>query len=269
MKNNFCVEFFIIFAVKKKRKMIGLDKIYNEDCLEGMRKIDDCAIDCCITSPPYNVGLVYNEYDDNKLYSDYLSWMTDVFKEMFRILSIDGRMCVNIGDGKNGSIPTHSDFTQICKNIGFNIMTTIIWNKNTTSKRTSWGSFMSASCPSFPRNFEYILIFSKSNKLLKKGKTTISKEDFVKWSNGMWTFNTEKTSKIGHPAAFPIELPTRLLRMLTYENSVVIDPFIGSGTTAISCIRENRHFVGFELSKEYFDKANKRIEQEKTQLKFF
>lgn len=249
--------------------MIELDRIYNEDCLEGMCRIPNESVDCIITSPPYNVGLSYNEYDDNKEYSDYLNWMTEVFGVCYRVLSADGRMCINIGDGKNGAIPTHSDFIQICKGIGFNVMTIIIWNKNTTSRRTAWGSFMSASSPSFPRNFEYILVFSKSKKLLSKGESTISKEDFIKWSNGMWTFNTEKLSKVGHPSAFPIEMPIRLLRMLTYKGAVVLDMFLGSGTTAVACIREKRHFIGFELSKEYFDKAIKRIENEKAQLTMF
>lgn len=246
--------------------MIEIDRIYNDDCTKGMRRISDGCIHCVITSPPYNVGMNYNGYNDDKEYSDYLLWMTDIFNQCYRILSTDGRMCVNIGDGKNGAIPTHSDFIQICKNIGFNVMTTIVWNKNTTSKRTAWGSFMSATAPSFPRNFEYILVFAKSKKLQKNGESTISKDDFIKWSNGMWTIKPEIQSKAGHPAAFPIELPTRLIRMLTFKNDIVLDPFMGSGTTAIASIKEKRHFVGFELSKDYYDMACKRIENEQRQM---
>jgi site-specific DNA-methyltransferase (adenine-specific) len=249
--------------------MIELDKIYNEDCLDGMKKIPDGSVDCIITSPPYNVGLSYNEYNDSKEYSDYLAWMTNIFNVCYRVLAADGRMCINIGDGKNGSIPTHSDFIQICKSIGFNVMTIIVWNKNTTSRRTAWGSFMSASCPSFPRNFEYILVFSKNKKLLSKGESTISKDDFIKWSNGMWTFNTEKLSQVGHPAAFPIELPTRLLRMLTYKDAIVLDMFMGSGTTAIACIKEKRHFIGFEKDETYWKKSVERVKNEQRQLTLF
>jgi site-specific DNA-methyltransferase (adenine-specific) len=105
--------------------------------------------------------------------------------------------------------------------------------------------------------------------LLSKGESTISKDDFIKWSNGMWTFSTEKLSHVGHPAAFPIELPTRLLRMLTYKNAVVLDMFMGSGTTAIACIKEKRNFVGFELDKNYYEIAKKRIEKEQSQLSLF
>ena len=248
--------------------MIELDTIYNMDCFDGMKHIPDGTINLTVTSPPYNVGLSYNEYDDNKAYSDYLSWIKDIFNENYRVLTTDGRMCINIGDGKNGSIPTHSDFIQICKSIGFYVMSIIIWNKNTTSNRTAWGSFMSPSCPSFPRCFEYVLIFSKSKKLTHKGDTTISKENFIKWTNGMWTFAPE-IKELWHPAAYPLELPKRCIELLTYKDDVVLDPFMGSGTTAIACIKEHRHFIGFELSKEYYDKACKRIDWEQRQLTLF
>ena len=247
---------------------IELDRIYNMDCLEGMKLIPDGTINLTVTSPPYNVGLFYNEYNDNKEYSDYLAWMKDVFSENYRVLATDGRMCINIGDGKNGSIPTHSDFIQICKSIGFYVMSIIVWNKNTTSNRTAWGSFMSPSCPSFPRCFEYVLIFSKSKKLTHKGDTTILKDNFIKWTNGMWTFVPE-TKQRWHPAVYPLELPTRCIELLTYKGDVVLDPFMGSGTTAIACIKEKRHFVGFELNKEYYDRAVKRIKDEQAQLTLF
>ena len=242
--------------------MVELNNIYNEDCLEGMKKIPDSFVNCIITSPPYNVGLEYNEYKDNKPYEDYLDWIRKIFIESYRVLTEDGRMCINIGDGKNGSIPTHSDFIQIAKEIGFHVLTIIIWNKNTTSNRTAWGSFMSPSSPSFPRCFEYILVFRKTEKLTHTGKTTIEKKEFIDWSNGMWSFNTEKLKKIGHPAAFPIELPRRCIRLFTYEGDVVLDPFIGSGTTAVAALCENRKYIGFEMSEEYYKMAVERIDIE-------
>lgn len=236
-----------------------LNCLYNEDCLVGMSKMESESIHCIITSPPYNVGLNYNSYDDNKEYQLYLDFMEKVFIQSFRVLSKDGRMIVNIGDGKNGSIPTHSDFIQIAKKIGFQVLTTIIWNKNTTSNRTAWGSFMKASSPSFPRCFEYILVFRKSNKLIRKGVSTISKEEFIQWSNGHWNMNTEKLKKVGHPAAFPLQLPERCIKLFTYEEDVILDPFMGSGTTAIACVKTNRKFIGFELDKQYFNLSIERI----------
>lgn len=247
--------------------MIELDTIYNEDCLEGLKRIQNGVVDCCVTSPPYNVGLDYGGYNDKMEYPDYLSFIESVFGEMFRVLKDDGRMCVNIGDGKNGSIPTHSDFIQIGKKIGFLVLSTIIWNKNTTSNRTAWGSFMSPSSPSFPRCFEYILLFGKTKKLKHSGESTISKQDFIQWTNGIWTF-TPETKDVGHPAPFPIELPKRLIELLTYKNDVIIDPFIGSGTTAIAAIRSGRHFIGFEIDKNYYDHATYRINMEQSTLPF-
>lgn len=244
---------------------LEVDKIYNVDCLEGLSKLKEKSIDCIITSPPYNVGKKYNQYEDKKDYSEYLNFMKEVFLGSKRVLKEDGRLCVNIGDGKNGKIPTHSDFIQMCVDIGFLVMSTIIWNKNTTSKRTAWGSFMSPSSPSFPRCFEYILIFSKSEKLKRKGEVTISKEDFIKWTNGMWVFQPE-TKNIIHPAAFPLELPKRLIQLLTYKEDVILDPFIGSGTTAVAALMCDRHYIGFEMDKVYYEVAVKRLEDVKINL---
>ena len=249
-------------------KEIGGFNLMQGDCLEkmkeipvGMSKIESESVHCVITSPPYNVGLNYNSYDDNKEYQSYLDFMEKVFIQSYRVLSKDGRMIVNIGDGKNGSIPTHSDFIQICKKTGFQVLTTIIWNKNTTSNRTAWGSFMSASSPSFPRCFEYILVFRKSHKLLRKGVSTISKEEFIQWSNGYWNMNTEKLKKVGHPAAFPLQLPERCIKLFTYEGDVVLDPFMGSGTTGVACVNTNRKFIGIEMDENYFNIACNRIDE--------
>ena len=239
---------------------MNTNTIYNIDCLEGLRQLDAKSINLIVTSPPYNVSKEYNSYDDNKPYNQYIDWMTTIFEECYRVLADDGRMVINIGDGKNGSIPTHSDFIQRCLSIGFKVMTIIIWNKNTTSNRTAWGSFQSPSAPSFPRGFEYIIFFSKSPKLTHKGEITIKKEDFITWSNGLWTFAPARLKEIGHPAAFPIELPRRCIELLTYKNDVVLDIFNGSGQTSIAAILTNRQYIGFEMDKEYFDLSLQRID---------
>ena len=158
--------------------------LLNNDCISAMEDMDKGSVNLVVTSPPYNVNLGNNKfkkdgyasYGDNLEYPDYLNWMGKVFKCCFDVLADDGRICVNIGDGKNGKIPTHSDFIQILKNIGFLPLSTIIWDKQTTSNRAAWGSFMSASCPSIPTQHEYILVFGKSEKRNSKGVSTISKE---------------------------------------------------------------------------------------------
>jgi site-specific DNA-methyltransferase (adenine-specific) len=235
-------------------------KIICGDSLTEMKNMPNNTINCIITSPPYNVNLGNNKYkkdgynihDDNMPYDEYLNWMKSIFTECYRILTEDGRLCVNIGDGKNGKIPTHSDFIQICKEIGFLPMTTIIWNKNNTSNRCAWGSYLSAKSPSFPRPFEYVLVFSKTPGLLKNGVSTITKDEWVEFTNGLWTFAPEKEQKkIGHPAMFPVELPYRLIKMLTYEGDVILDPFMGVATTGVACLKTDRNFIGIEIDKNY------------------
>lgn len=239
------------------------------DCLCKMVEAPRGSVHCIITSPPYNVDLGnnkykkegYNTHNDNMPYQEYLGWMTEVFRECYRVLSNDGRLCVNIGDGKNGKIPTHSDFIQICKGLGFIPLTTIIWNKNNTSNRCAWGSYLQAKAPSFPRPFEYILVFGKSDKLLREGVTTITKEEWVEYSNGLWVFAPEKRQKkYGHPAMFPVELPTRLIKMLTYEGDIILDPFMGSGSTGVACVNTNRRFIGIEIDEGYFNIAKERVD---------
>lgn len=253
-------------------------KLINDDCLIAMKELSNGSVHCVITSPPYNVDLGNNKYkkdgysthNDNMPYDDYLNWMKDVFKQCYRVLSNDGRICVNIGDGKNGKIPTHSDFIQIMKSIGFTPMTTIIWNKNNTSNRCAWGSYLSAKAPSFPRPFEYILVFQKSNGLERIGESTITKDEWKEYSNGLWSFAPEmKQKKIGHPAMFPIELPTRLIKKLTYKHDVILDPFMGVGTTAIACLNNDRKFIGIEIDDKYIEIATERIDKAKSQLKLF
>ena len=259
--------------------MLPINKIYSMDCLNGLRKMDDNTIDLVVTSPPYNVDLgnnkynknPYNLYNDNKEHQEYISWLKEIFSLVYLKLKSGGRVCINIGDSKNGAIPTHSDVIQMMCDIGYIPMTNIIWNKNTTSNRASFGSYLSPSCPSFPRGFEFILVFAKENRKLQyKGETDLTKEEFVEWTNGLWTFAPEtRQKKIGHPAMFPEELPKRLIKMFSWKGALVVDPFMGSGTTAIACINTNRNYIGFELDTGYFNIATERIENHKQQLTLF
>ena len=236
------------------------------DCLAEMKGLND--VNLIVTSPPYNVNLGnnkykkdgYSEYDDNLPYDEYLSFMRKVFAICYEVLAKDGRMAINVGDGKNGSITTHSDFIQIAKEIGFIPITTIIWNKNNTSNRCAWGSYLSAKAPSFPRGFEYILIFGKTKAREQSGISTITKEEWKEYTNGLWTFAPEnKQRAYGHPAMFPVELPKRLIKMLSYEGDLVLDPFMGIGTTGVACVELKRRFIGIELSEDYYNSAKERL----------
>jgi site-specific DNA-methyltransferase (adenine-specific) len=245
-------------------------QLYNEDCQIAIKKIKEESIDLIVTSPPYNVDLgnnkynknPYDIYNDNKEHLQYLKWLKRIFSQLYLKLKVGGRVCINIGDGKNGQVPTHSDITQfMSKELKYIPMTTIIWNKGQTSNRSAWGSYLKPSCPSFPRGFEYILIFAKKNKKLQYiGETDIQKSEFIDWSNGLWNIKPEINMKrIGHPAVFPEEIPKRLIKMLSWKNATVLDPFMGAGTTGVVCKKLNRNFIGIEISEEYWKIAQKRI----------
>ena len=251
-----------------------LDQILCGDCLTLLNQLPAEYIDLVVTSPPYNVDLgnnrfhknPYDLYRDNREHSEYIEWLKTVFAEVQRVLKHGGRVAINVGDGKNGAIPTHADVIQfMTKDLGYLPMATLIWNKNQTSPRTAWGSWMSPSCPSFPMPFEYVLIFAKgtTKKPGDKKKITVTKEEFVTNSLALWTISPEsRQKKFGHHAMFPVELPHRLIQQLSYRDDVVLDIFAGVGTTAIAAKRLGRRFICFELSPEYCKTATQRLEEE-------
>jgi site-specific DNA-methyltransferase (adenine-specific) len=154
--------------------------------------------------------------------------------------------------------------------IGFNMRGEIIWNKaGSASPSTAWGSWMSAANPILRDIHEYILIFSKGDyKRESNGKkSTITKEQFMELTKSIWIMNAESARRVGHPAPFPEELPNRLIQLYSFEGDIILDPFIGSGTTAVAALKSGRRYVGYEISKEYIDLAEKRIEPIKKQTK--
>lgn len=238
-----------------------IDRIFNESCIHTLNRMEDEILDITITSPPYNVGLEYAEYQDEKEYEEYMDWLIGIFRRVYLKTKSGGRCAINIGDQKNGAISVHSDIIRIMNEIGWLNYSIIIWNKNTCNARTAWGSWLSPSQPSFPRPFEYILIFAKDSlKLQKPGKTDLIKSEFIDWSYGLWNIKPE-TKKIGHPAPFPVEIPLRCMKMLSWSNSLVYDPFMGSGTTAVACMMTGRQFIGSEISEEYCEVAEKRLQK--------
>ena len=247
------------------------NNIYLIDCIKGIELLVDNSIDLCVTSPPYNVNLgnnkynknPYNLYNDNKEHKQYIEWLKTIFFKLYFKLKDGGRVCINIGDGKNGAIPTSSDITHfMTRELNYIPMTHIIWEKSQVGNRTSWGSFKSPSSPSFPTPFENILVFAKGNKKLQyKGETDLTKQEFIDWSLALWRFAPEtRQKKFGHPAMFPEELPKRCIKLFSWVGATVIDVFCGAGTTCKVAKKLNRNFIGFEIDKGYFEIAKKRIE---------
>lgn len=234
--------------------------IYLTDFLKA--PIDDNAIDLIVTSPPYNVGIDYGDYNDKGIYKEYLDFSIQWLKRAIKTLKNDGRMCLNIPLDKNkgGQKSVATDLTYLAKEVGFQYHSTIIWNEGNISRRTAWGSFLSASAPYVIAPVEVIVVLYKNTwKKQKRGISDINKKDFMDWTNGLWTFQGESKKRIGHPAPFPLELPRRCIKLFTYVGDIVLDPFLGSGTTLIACHNNNRKGIGVEIDPKYYDLAIKRI----------
>lgn len=243
-----------------------LNTIIASSC-ENMKDIPNNSLHLMITSPPYNVS---KEYDNDLSLNEYLNLLKNCFTETYRVLVDGGRACINIANiGRKPYIPLSDYVSKIMIEIGFNMRGEIIWNKSAGAGiSTAWGSFQSASNPILRDVHEYILIFSKGNYKRERNKEekelrkdNITKEEFIEWTKSVWTMNTESAKRIGHPAPFPEELPNRLIKLFSFTNDIVIDPFMGSGTTAIAAIKNNRNFVGYEINEEYINLANNRIEK--------
>ena len=227
---------------------------------ENMHEIPDNSVQLMITSPPYNVS---KDYDQNLSLKQYLQLLENAFKETYRVLVNGGRACINVANvGRKPYIPLSDYISQIMIKIGFNMRGEIIWNKAASaSPSTAWGSWLSAANPILRDIHEYILVFSKGDfyRYKKNRQNTISKEDFIQWTNSVWVMKAESAKKIGHPAPFPEELPYRLIQLYSFKDDIVLDPFMGSGTTAIAALKSKRYFTGYEIEPAYIDLCNKRI----------
>jgi len=238
----------------------NLDTIFNKSS-ERMAELPDNSVHLMVTSPPYNVG---KTYDEDLTLAEYLAFLVRVWAETYRVLVPGGRACVNIANlGRKPYIPLHTFVARDMIELGFLMRGEIIWDKAASaSASTAWGSWQSATNPTLRDIHEYILVFSKGSyrrDRVEDRKDTITKDEFLEFTKSVWTFPAESARKIGHPAPFPIELPNRLIQLYTFEGEIVLDPFMGSGQTALAAIKSNRHFVGYELNSEYQNLANKRI----------
>lgn len=238
-----------------------LDKIFCKSS-EKMEELPDNSVHLMVTSPPYNVG---KEYDQNLTLSEYRAFLKTVWREVKRVLVPGGRACINIANlGRKPYIPLHAFIIEDMLDLGFLMRGEIIWNKGSSSSpSTAWGSWLSAKNPTLRDIHEYILVFSKG--MFTRGnsnrKSTISKGEFLEFTKSVWTFAAEPATKVGHPAPFPVELPYRLIQLYTFEGEVVLDPFIGSGQTAIAAVKTSRHYVGYDINEEYVKLAEKRIKE--------
>ena len=227
---------------------------------ENMKELPNNSIHLMITSPPYNVSKVY---DDDLTLKEYLQLLENSFRETYRVLVNGGRACINVANlGRKPYIPLSDYISKIMLDIGFNMRGEIIWN-------TAWGSWQSAANPTLRDIHEYILVFSKGDYKRDKGvkESTISKEQFMEYTKSIWTMNAESARRIGHPAPFPEELPFRLIQLYSFKGDIILDPFMGSGTTAVTSFKTERNFVGYDVSQEYITLSENRLLPLQTQTK--
>ncbi|MGQ9848271.1 MAG: DNA-methyltransferase, partial [Bacteroidales bacterium] len=174
--------------------------------------------------------------------------------------------CLNIPLDKNkgGQQSVYADIVSIAKRIGFKYHSTIVWNEQNISRRTAWGSWLSATAPYVIAPVEMIVILYKKRWKKTSGsrKSDITKEEFIEWTNGVWTFMGESKTKVSHPAPFPIELPKRCIKLFTFVGDIVLDPFLGSGSTLIACALTGRFGIGIEIDKDYCEIAKNRLIKE-------
>jgi site-specific DNA-methyltransferase (adenine-specific) len=242
----------------------GVDVIFNHSS-ETMSELPDCSVHLVVTSPPYNVG---KEYDEDLSLDEYLAFLRKVWMEVYRVLVPGGRACVNVANlGRKPYIPLNGLIAKEMTDLGFLMRGEIIWDKaSSASTSTAWGSWQSATNPTLRDTHEYILVFSKGSFRRDKidGRvSTISKDEFLEFTKSVWAIPSESARKVGHPAPFPVDLPYRLIQLYTFSNEIVLDPFMGSGQTAIAALKAGRHFIGYEISGEYSALANSRIQNSK------
>jgi site-specific DNA-methyltransferase (adenine-specific) len=224
------------------------------------------SIDLIVTSPPYNVEIQYASHDDKLLYKEYLEFSRKWLRKCHQWLKPDGRLCLNIPLDKNkgGQQSVGADLTTIAKRIGYRYHATIIWNEGNISRRTAWGSWMSASAPYVIAPVELIVVFCKKDwkKVRTGAESDITRNEFMEWTNGLWTFSGESKKRVGHPAPYPVELPRRCIKLFSFVGDTVLDPFLGSGTTLVAASRNDRCAIGIEIDEGYCRVARDRLIKE-------
>lgn len=230
---------------------------------EDMVHIPNESIGLAFTSPPYNVG---KDYEDDLDLAEYLTLISHVGAEVYRTLVPCGRYIINLANlGRKPYIPLHAYFYGIHTALGFQPAGEIIWQKGKGMNGScAWGSWMSAKSPRLRDIHEYLLVLTKEGfSRPDKGESDISKEDFMSGTLSIWNIPPESANKVGHPAPFPVELADKVIRLFSYKDDVILDPFCGSGTTCLAAALSGRSYVGYDIVAEYCDLAITRIENGK------
>lgn len=249
-----------------------MNKIICSDALTALKQIESGTVDLVLTSPPYNFDINYDEHDDKSDSVDYLATLVSIFDECIRVLKSGGRLIINIQPNYKEYYPSHHSVTSAMIERGLIWRGEIVWLKNNLKKLTAWGSWMSPSCPYLSYPFEFIEVFSKDTlkHIGDKKNIDLTKEEFIEYVNGHWTIAPEtRMKKFNHPAMFPEELAKRCIKLFSYKNDLVLDPFNGAGTTTYVANLLGRRYVGIDISESYCKIAEERILSTNPLDKFF
>jgi site-specific DNA-methyltransferase (adenine-specific) len=260
-----------------------LDRVYVGDS-RAMPQLVDGSVALVVTSPPYFAGKEYEqalgEGHVPASYLDYLDMLHEVFTECVRVLEPGGRIAVNVANlGRRPYRSLASDVIRILQDrLGLLLRGEIIWVKGQgASGSCAWGSFQSPANPVLRDLSERIVIASKGrfDRALARSvraerglpsEPSMTRDDFLELTTDVWEFPTESAQRVGHPAPFPVELPRRLIELYTYRGDVVLDPFAGSGSTAIAALQADRRFVAYDVDPDYVRRAEERIARERARL---
>lgn len=248
----------------KRKTELPINQIVCGESLKTMKEWPDACIDLVVTSPRYNTGKDYgNGQADTGDYESYLDFLDDVWNECFRLLIDGGRICINIGDtGRNPYYPVHCDIVSRMRKKWY-MMGIVVWDKQTCLSNTAWGSWKSPTSPHLRGQHEYIIIAGKGGKFHRKTnaiKDEWTREQFLEYTREIWRFSPERNRR-NHPCPFPLELPHRCIKLYTYLDDIVLDPFCGSGTTCVAAKKLNRRFIGIDINPEYCETSNQRIRE--------
>lgn len=240
-----------------------VDRIFTHTA-EDMHELPANCVGLMVTSPPYHVG---KDYDSDATFEEYLAMLRRVFAETYRVLEPGGRAAVNVANlGRRPYVSLSAKVVQMMEDLGYLMRGEVIWRKGKSlSGSTAWGSWMSPSNPTLRDVHEYLLVFSKGRfQRIRKGESTIDREEFLAATSSVWDLQPESANRVGHPAPFPLTLPRRCIELYTWRDDLILDPFIGSGSTAVAAVQSGRHYVGYETNPEYVAIAEKRIAEAKT-----
>lgn len=238
------------------------DVLERLDALEDDKRNGRDAPTLAVTSPPYNLMKAYlGGGGDARSYHEYLEWSYDWLRSLGGAMGSQARLCLNVplDTSLGGPRPIFADLVRMANEAGWRYRHSIVWNEGTVSGRTCWGSFMRATAPNVISPAEMIAVLHQGEWKREPRTSTIERDDFIAWTLGHWTFPGESAKRIGHPAPFPLELPRRLIRLYSFAEDIVIDPFGGSGTTNVVAQQLGRRSIYIDQSAEYAELAKQRL----------